>query len=243
MITRNGESTAIQGAEGSHNGDTTGNHVTDGENNIFYTLRSSDLLKHLLGTDKKRLQHCTREHNEWIPVSQNISKKLPEVIQCDSSISSLIQLDLTYQNGSVEEDIIQEAIGSQETEKTSGDVQNSWYQVLQQLTPLETALPVFSYNIFNSESMDCSQVEAQSTLSFARKNSCELTSDLQPLSAPRCDTERELRGGLDDYPQSRENDCDMSHSEVSFEDISDKGSDNEVNEVMVLVPAGNAQNV
>lgn len=258
MITRSGESTVAHGAEGSQD-TTTGNPVTDVEDGIFYRLPSSELLKHLLGADKK---YCTRRENRGdsrTVVSQDSSKRPLGVIQCDDGINqceTFISLGLesptSSQNGSMEEGVPGGTFAQQISDHLQHEqVQNSLHQLLsEQSVPINDGLPC---DAISNETMDYILAEAQKTLhiqspSSHESDSCEFT-DLQPLCVSDfkiakdspC-TSNERFESVSARPTESEQDIEQN-SEVSgvrkcILTRQNSDSDSDVDEVMVLVPAG-----
>lgn len=283
MITQIGESTANRGAEGSQNvdsDDTAGNSVTDTEDSIFYTLRSSELLKHLLRADNADVQHCTRERrddsrNGWPAVSQDASKKQPGVIQCDEGINNITQQSeaFSYQrfkqlelpppagcdkNGSMERVSLEQTSPSQASVHLfNKEVQNSLQRFLSSErgsstvhhnTFIEDDLSVFADDVFSNETMDYILAEAQRSLciespSSQEGDSCEFT-ELQPLSVPTCEITKDASCSSNEclkddssHPTETAPNPDVSRGELVTENC-DSDSDSDVNEAMVLVPAG-----
>lgn len=276
MITWNGESTAIRGAEESQDGeraDTNGNSETDCEDRIFCTLRPSELLKHLLRGAKCSSPQCKSDQddsdNERVTLTQEVPKQLSAVNQYDGEINRIhvhnynenlvyVKAPLPGQNGNMKyipceanenvETTLQKASVYLLNEEIQDSVvefavsghNNSTFQD----TPLDED-DFSTLECFNTctDNLVGAQTEFWTKISCQESVDCELT-NLQPLIAKTSEVVRKLSSAStrDNLLHSKRTEKDLVRCEVIFgKNISRKrssGSDSDVDEVTVLVPAG-----
>lgn len=258
MVSRR-ESTTIQSAKESHSCDTIENSVITSEtSNIFYQLRSSELLKHLLATNDRSSSYCTRTRQnescskEPTVVSQNAANVSSAVIQCDdgeytipnhtdiqyaaNTCRNIIQ---TTQNGSMERDFIETAEFSEEVQSSASEffVKNCCNSTT---ISVEDELPPY-YDAVSKQIVDdimlaearmlC--IESSSSSSFP-SNSCVIgslsnsTNEVARHSSSASSKNVFLR-----YSVESEADSADSKNSVNCD------NDGDVEKSMVLVPAGN----